>query len=235
MEKQLLSKFLKIVIPAETIKKAIRGELSEDELDLVVQKSPEPADYYDFDVFISIIHKFLNGEISKSYYRDWTIVVSYALQCNTFKENSKKQLLYQAISDGFDGHSFDNLESDKETECLEMIASLKYNNHLLVNVKNSVAPPFYNNKKVAVYICIDFCNHYNSHYKVCVADESHRVFKIDSIANPHYLENVNYTFVDEDEFYNLPSTYYEFYHDRSIDIHKYISECPYSDKKGNPI
>ena len=103
----------KTEIPKETIFRAIRGELSQEELDKVVQKEPEPADYYDFDTFMSMIHKLLRGEVSERYYLDWTIVVSWALQNNLFKENSKKVLLYESMSDCFDGHSFATLGEKK--------------------------------------------------------------------------------------------------------------------------
>lgn len=222
-------------IPKETMFRAIRGELSWEELDKVVQVTPKTADYYDFDAFLSVIHRFLRGELSRRYYLDWTIVVAWALQSNPFRKNSKRDLLYQALSNTFDGHSFDELEQEKERQCLEMLAYLKYYNHALKNTRKSVEPPFYNENQIAVYVCFDYCNHYNSHYKLCIADEKNEIFKITSVANPFYLEQIHYTFVEKDEFDVLASTYYEFFHDKSIDVHKYIAECPYMDADGKEL
>lgn len=223
------------VIPRETALKAVRGELTEDELSKVVQVDIERGNYYDFDAFMNVIHRFMRGEISRGYYVDWVITVAWALDSNTFKENSRKDLLYTNLSDRFDGHSFDELEGEMERECNEMIACLKYYNHLIVNAGRATPPTFYNEEKIAVYVCFDFCNHHNVHYKLCVADEKKHVFRITTIANPFYLENVNYTFTDNDDFEDLTSEYYDFYHDKNMDIHKYIKELPYLNINGEPI
>ncbi len=220
-------------IPKETVLKGIKGELSEEELDSIVQVELEWANYYDFDAFLSVIHRFLRGEISKEYYRNWLILVCRALSNNKFKENSKKDLLYEDISDCFDGHAFDELDEEKELQCNEMIAYLKYYNHRLDNIGKAEMPPFYNEGRVAVYVHFDFCNHHNVHYKLCVADGERKIFRTTVIANPAFLEAVNYTFVDDDEFDDLRSVYYEFYHDKTMDIHKYIAELPYLDVNGN--
>lgn len=223
------------LVPSETVFKGIRGELSYDELRRIVQVDLKEDDYYDFDAFITVIHKFLAGEISREYYTDWAILTAWALSANKCKDGSKKQLLYESLSDSFDGHSFDDLEQENEVECHEMIARLKYNHHLIKNLTKSEDPPFYNDGYVAVYICFDYCNHCNAHYKLCVADEEKEIFRITEIANPHYLENVNYTFLDRDEFEDLTSEYYDFYHDRRLDVQKYIEELPYLDADGEPV
>ena len=222
-------------IPRETIIKAIKGELTEDELKEIVQVDLEPGDYYDFDAFIDVIHRFLNGEITKRYYVDWVIIVAWAMSANKFKEYSKKRLLYDRISDNLDGHSFDELEDEKDRECNELIAHLKYYNHLLKSIGTSAPPTFYNEGQIAVYICFDFCNHHNVHYKICIADEKNSTFRIATITNPFYMENVNYTFTDRDDFEGLTSEYYDYYHDKNIDIHKYITEFPYLDADGNAL
>ncbi len=219
--------------PKEIVFKGIRGELSEDALDKIVQVSLEKADYYDFDAFISVIHKFLRGEISKNYYKHWLILVSWAMSSHKFKENSKRYLLYNSISYGFDGHSFDDCEDEKEYECYDMIASLKYDNHLLQNTRKSIVPPFYNKDGTAVFICFDYCNYYNEYRKICVVNEQDKTFKIDNITNPFYYEHINYTFVDEDEFGDLPNRYYEYFHDKTIDIREFVGERPYLDINGN--
>ncbi len=223
------------VIPKETVLRAVRGELTEDELDKIVQVDIERGDYYDFDAFMNVIHRFKRGEITRDYYRDWVILVAWALNSNDFRENSKKEILYNDLSNSFDGHAFDDLNEEKERECNEMIARLKHYNHQRKNIGRSYPPTFSNEDKVAVYICFDFCNHENEHYKLCVADAKNHVFRITTIANPFYLENVNYTFTDNDVFEYLTSEYYDFYHDKNMDIHKYIKELPYLDVHGEPI
>jgi len=221
-------------ISKETVFKAIKGELSGEELDeIIANVDLEEADYYDFNALMTVIEKFLHDEISKNYYRTWTIVVSMALAANPFKANSKKQLLYENMSDCFDGHSFGCFEKEKEIECHEMIAFLKHYNHSLQHIRKSNEPPFYNEKEVAVYVCFDYCNHHNVYYKLCVADAKKKVFRIFTVANPFYLKNINYTFVNRDDFEELKSTYYEFYHDRSMDVQRFIVELPHLDVNGN--
>ena len=222
-------------IQKELVFKAVKGGLTEKELSKIVQEKFEKADYYDFDAFVSVIHKFLNNAISKRYYLDWLIVVCGALNENMFKKGSKKQKIYQKLSDCFDGHSFDTLEEEKERECQEFLAMLKYYNHLLSNTNKIVEPPFYNKNNTVVYVCFSYCNGYNEHYKICIAVEDNEVFKIALISNPFYMEEVNYTFIEDDDFEDLTNKYYDFYHDKSIDIHKYIIENPYLDKDGKVI
>ncbi len=219
-------------VPKEIVCKGIRGELSEEALDKIVQVKLEKADYYDFDAFISVIHRFLRGEISRKYYKDWLILVSWAMASHKFKEKSKRYLLYNEISYGFDGHSFDDYEEEKEYECYSMIASLKYDNHQLQNTRKSVVPPFYNEDGTAVFVFFDYCNYYNEYHKICVVNEQDKTFKIDNVTNPFYYEHINYTFVDEDEFDELSNRYYKYFHDKALDIHKYIGERSYLDING---
>lgn len=221
------------IVPKETVLRGIRGELTADEFKKMRQGDIEHGDYYDFDAFMEMIHRFKRGEITKDHYLDWVILVSWALNSNDFKENSKKEILYNNLSDCFDGHAFDDLGDEKERECNEMIAHLKHYNHQLSILKGYKTPTFYSEGKVAVYVCFDFCNHENVHYKFCVADEKNKVFRVTTIANPFYMENVNYTFTDRDDFEDLTSEYYDFYHDKDMDIHKYIVELPYLDADGN--
>lgn len=222
-------------VPADLVRKGIRGELSPSELDKIVQVELERADYYDFDAFINMIHRFMRGEVSEGYYHDWVILVAWAMGANKCRENSKRYLLYQSISDCFDGDAFTEFEDGKEHECLEMIAFLKHYNHQLQNIQKSTEPPFYNEDGTAVYVCFEYCNQENVFYRLCVANEKTESFKITYIANPFYFEHINYTFVSGDDFDDLAGTYYEYFHDISIDIHDYIGERPFLDVDGNEV
>lgn len=222
-------------IDKDTVIRAIKGELTEEELGKVVQMKPQSANYYDFDSFISVIQRFKRGEISKRYFIDWAIVVAWALGSNNFQENSPREVLYEEMSECFDGFSFLDYDEEKERECNDLLAHVKYFDHRLKNIAKCEMPPFYTDESMAVYVSFDYCNHHNEHCKVCVADEENEVFRITYAANLFYLENVNYNFVDEDEFDELKSEYYEFYHDKYMDISKYIVELPYIDRNGKEI
>ena len=84
-------------------------------------------------------------------------------------------------------------------------------------------------------MCFDHCNYYNEFQRVCVADTKNEVFRIAYVANPLYLEEVNYTFADEDEFEDLADEYYGFFHDPSLDMSKYIAALPLRDKEGDTM
>ncbi len=221
----------KLKISKNTIFKAIRGQLSEEELDEVLKKYSnshefELADYYDFNVFTSIISKFMRGEISKDYYKSWLILVCNALNANKFKDRSKKQLLYNGLSYTFDGHAFDKLQEEKDIECRSMIAYLKDFNHILQNLEYSVRPPFYNENRYIVYVSFDFCNGNNCFYKLCVVDTKEEKFYIKKIINPDFKEDVNYTFSTRDSFEDLTNDYYHYYFDIKMDVSNFIVEGP---------
>ena len=217
----------KELIPKDVIFNAIRGKFSEAELEEVVQKDMEKADYYDFEAFMAMTKKFMNGEVSTNYYTGWLIVVSWALQANPFKFYSKKGQLYENMSYALDGASFNSFEEEKEQECYSIIAELKYYNHRRANLGKSEIPPFRNKNGVVVYVCFDFCNGENVFYKLCVVDTKKKVFTIKSIVEPIYFEDVNYTFVDSFEFDGLTNEYYEYFYDRDMDVGSYIKESPY--------
>jgi hypothetical protein len=222
-------------IPRETVWAALRGELSEEELAAVSQKPMARGDYYDFDMLLAGIHRFMAGEVSKEYYRDWVILVAWALSAHPFEENSKRGLLYEGLADSFDGHSFDNMEGEKDMEICEMIARLKCFNHERMHLRKSELPPFCDDEGVAVYVNFSHGNQNNTFYNVCVVDTAKKRFHLGQVVNPDYREDVNYTFVNAGDFNDLLSIYYEFFHDRSIDLCHYLPERYYLDQSGHPI
>ena len=222
-------------IPRETVWAALRGELSAEELDAVVQKPMVQDDYYDFDMLLAGIHRFMAGEISREYYRGWVILVVWALSANPFDDNSKRGLLYEELADSFDGHSFDNMEDERDMEGREMIAYLKCFNHKRMHLRKSELPPFCNDEDVAVYVNFSHCNQHNAFYNVCVVDMVKKRFHLGQVVNPDYREDVNYTFVNAGEFEDLSGIYYEFFHDRSVDLCHYLPERNYFDQNGCPI
>ena len=222
-------------LPRETVWAALRGELSEEELAAVVQKPVAQEDYYDFDMLLAGIHRFMAGEVSREYYRDWVILVAWALGANPFEENSKRALLYEELSYAFDGHSFRDMEEEREAECREMIAALKWFNHRRMHLRKSNLPPFCNEEGVAVYVHFSHCNRNNAFYNVCVVDTAKKCFHLGQVVNPDYREDVNYAFVNAGEFEDLSNTYYEFFHDRSMDLCHYLPERYYLDENDQPI
>lgn len=215
------------LIPASLVKKGINGELSYKELDKIVSVDVEESDYYNYDALIKGVTRFLRGEVSKKYYRDWLILVCWALNANKFKPYSKKWKIYDCLAGNFDGHSFDDLEEEKEAECNEIIAIIKYQNHLLQNVNKAKIPPFYNENKTIVYVNFAFCNKSNEFYRVCIVNDETKEFKIALVANCVFSPNVNYTFIDEDEALSLSNTYYEYYYNPAINEYDYISSLPF--------
>ena len=215
------------IVPASLVKKGINGELSYEELDKIVSVTLEKGDYYNYDAFMEGILRFLRGEVSKNYYKAWTILVSWALSANKLKAYSKKWKIYDSLSWSFDGHSFDAFEEEKEVECNGMIATLKYQNHLLQNINRAKTPAFYNKNKTVVYACFAFCNQYNKFSRVCIANEKEKVFKIALVANCSFLPSVNYTFIDEDEMLDLTNKYYEYYFVPTINEYDYIASLPF--------
>ncbi len=219
------------IVPASLVKKGINGELSYEELDKIVSVDVEEGDYYNYNAFMEGILRFLRGEVSKNYYKAWTILVSWALSANKLKLYSKKWKIYDSLAYDFDGHSFNNFNNleEKEIECNDMIATIKYKNHLLENVNKSKVPPFYNENKTIVYVNFAFCNQSNVFHRVCIANEDAKTFKLALVTNCNFLPNVNYTFIDEDEALNLSNTYYEYTFDLSINEHEYIASLPFKE------
>ena len=224
------------MIPRDTVIRGIRGELPYGEINEIFEGEISPYDYYDFDTFMSMIHKFLRGEITREYYLGWMVLVAWALNAASGLECRRdKERLYYDLSDCFDAHSFDSLTDEREKECNELIAYLKFYDHQLRNVHRADNIPFYNRGSVAVYICFDYCNYNNMYYSLCVADKRRRVFRVTTVVNPFFLESVNYTFVSRDDFEDLTGDYYDFYHDPTLDIHKYITELPRLNRRGKPV
>ena len=224
-------------ISADTVRAALCGECSEAELGALLRRFYdqndrfEKGDYFDLPALLSMIRRYLRGDVSKKYYRDWTLVACFALGAHPYREGSGRGRLYERAADTFDGHAWDVEKED----CLKVIALLKYYGHLLHHVRKGTPPPFYSEEGVAVYVCFDHCNHYNEFCRVCVADTKNERFRMAYVANPSYLEEVNYTFADEDEFEELTSEYYGFFHDPSLDIGKYIASFPLRDQKGKTL
>ena len=224
-------------IPAATVRTALRGECSEEEMKALLRRYYdrrdyfEKADYFDSDAYLSVIRRYLRGEISESYYKDFVLVACFALYAHPYREGSKRGHLYERAAYMLDGHAFDVAKK----ECPRVIALLKYYGHLLRHVRKITPPPFYNGDGTAVYVCFDHCNYYNEFQRVCVVDTKNEVFRIAYVANPLYLEEVNYTFADKDEFEDLAGEYYGFFHDPSLDMSKYIAALPLRDKEGDTM
>ena len=150
----------KPLIGRETVWKALRMELSKEELSKVcLFKYRLPKDnYYDFDLFIANIHEFMEGRVEVSTFDSWCVVVMRCLENCMDTKSEKLKSFYYDIGDYFDGMAFmspDISEEDKRVQCLEAIAWLKYQNHLVQNAKSRKATLFETNG-VMTYVSFAF-------------------------------------------------------------------------------
>ena len=214
ISKELVHKAIKCEIPFEQI-----SEIRISNLDM------ECDNYFDFDAYIDIIHRFMKNEINLQEYIDWVVVCLNALQSNNFAEYSEIKKIYDKLSNSFDGHAFCDFSKDSYmSDCRRMISEIKEVNHIIQNMHNKTDTPFYNDNNVIVYTLFDHCNQDNIYFKICVIDETHKKFKIGYAINPDFLEKINYSSISKFDFDNLTNKYYEYIEDENIDFTKYISK-----------
>lgn len=207
----------KPLINRETVWKALRLELSEEELSKVRSFDYRlPKDnYYDFDLFISKIHDVMEGRIEVSTFDSWCVIVMRCLENFMHTKSQRLRELYYDIGDYFDGMAFmsiDISDEDKCVQCLEDIAWLKYQNHLVQEAKTRKKTPFTTNG-VITYVTFGFSlnDGENCLLNVCVVDTENDTINYMVIPEFKYDERINYTFLTEAEFIDLHSAYYDGY------------------------
>lgn len=192
---------------------ALRCELDDETLSRVRSydyRLPKD-DYYDFPLLLEKLHAVMRGDLSVSYFHSWCVVVMRCLEdCMTTKSR-KLKALYYALGDAFDGLAFmdaDLSDEERQKECREFIAFLKYQDHLIGNVKTHSNAPFTTND-VVTYVAFAFTlNDGNEElYRVCVADLAHKTINYLFVPEFDYDERINYYILSEAEFDELPSAY----------------------------
>ena len=215
----------KELIPKEVVHSAIKCEIPFEQIGEIRCSGldMEYDDYFDFDAYIDIIHRFMKNQIKTQYYIDWAVVCMQSLYSNNFKPFSSLAKIYDILADMFDGHAFLGYDKgEKASFCREMIAYLKYYNHRIQNIKSNKKIPFYNENKILIYTVFDHCNQDNEFYRFCVVDQKNKRFKIGYVVNPNFLEEINYTLSSHRDFDSFTSQYYHYVEDEAIDFSKYV-------------
>ena len=201
------------MINKEEIIKGINCELNEKRLLEICQKKMEEHLYYDYNLFLATIYKALKREISFEYFTTWCVLICNCLNyVPGFDCRKKKFKILSIISDIFDGFSFE--DEFKEKELYYLIARFKYQNFLLEN-KEKKAPLFLSD---GVLRMLSF-NRANWTADSCVymaiyADYNTKTFSIRFVDDKDFgfMDNLNYSFVEEDEIDSFISK--QFYNDK---------------------
>lgn len=205
----------KPLIDRETVWKALRLELSEEELAKVSSfdyRLPKD-DYYDFELFLDKIHDVMAGRLEVWMFTLWCVIVMRCLEDHMNTKSGKLKGLFYEIGDYFDGMAFmssSSSEEERRKECLESIAWLKYYNHLVLDAKSRRKTSFTTN---GVITYIDFAFSLNDGcecmFKACVVDLDEGKINYMYIPEIEYDERINYTFLTRIEFDDLSSEYFE--------------------------
>lgn len=207
----------KPLILKEKIRRAIRWELDEKELDRIISFDYryEKDDYYDFDLIIDKIHALMNGEKSVSYFKSWCILLMRCFMDNMNCRSKKLLSLYYDLGYYFDGVAFMDSSLDGEEklkECRGIIAVLKNYNHAICDLKNKKATDFTTNG-VITYVALAFTlnDGEQSLYQVCVVDEKRKAINYLLVPEFDYSEDINYTFLSQADYEDLSAEYWDDY------------------------
>ena len=224
MNKSDRKKKLKTVkINKERVWQALRWELSDEELeampyiDIVYEKDY----YFDLELMLDKIHRFMNDEKRRYYFMHWCLIYMRCLMDSTpYRSRKSSRVCYEA-GDCFDAFAF---HDGSPEECRWLIAQLKWYKHCLDNLENKTRKEFEING-VSVYVLPDIYieNSDTDLYQILIADRADKKFNIFFVDGIDYDENVNYTFVEDDE--SLQDIVYNRFSlcklDRSLDFDYY--------------
>lgn len=201
----------KPVVGQETIKKAIRCALSQQELDDILSYDYryEKGDYGDFTIIYEKIHAAMAGALSVDYFTSWCVLLMRCFFDAMDTRSRKLQDVYNEIGDYFDGVAFmasDISEQEKCRELRELIAFLKYHEHLAEDIRSKSAEKF-QTAGVVTYVSFAFSaqDGERSLYRVCVADEIEKKVNYMFAADLDFDERIHYTLLSEADFEGLPS------------------------------
>ncbi|MDE7087223.1 MAG: hypothetical protein K2O67_03420 [Clostridia bacterium] len=187
------------IIAKEKIWQALRWKLSDEELaeipynDIVYENDY----YFDLELMLDKIHRFMNGEKPRRYFMDWCLIYMRCLM--SFMPHCNKTLNheYYQVGDTFDAFAFNDGTPE---ECRWLIAYLKWHAHRIKNATNKADTEFETNG-VLVYIRPDaYIEESDTDlYQVLIVDNSEKKFNIVFIEGIDYDEHINYSFADYDE------------------------------------
>ena len=209
--RQTAEKKKKPVVGQETIKKAIRCELSQKELEdmLSYDYRYEKGDYCNFSVLYDKIHAVMEGVLGVEYFRLWCTLLMRCFLDAMDTRSKKLQDVYNQIGDYFDGVAFmasDISEQEKCRELRELIAFLKYYEYLAADIRSDRAEKF-QTEGVVTYVSFAFSvqDGERSLYRVCVTDEIEKKVNYMMVVDLDFDERINYTLLSEADFGGLPS------------------------------
>ena len=201
----------KPVVGHETIKKAIRCELSQQELHDILSYDYryEKGDYGDFSVIYDKIHATMEGALSVDYFTSWCVLLMRCFFDAMDTRSRKLQDVYNEIGDCFDGAAFMASHISEQKKCRELrelIAFLKYHEHLAANIRSKSAEKF-QTAGVVTYVSFAFSVQDGERllYHVCVVDEIEKKVNYMFAADLDFDERINYTLLSEAEFGELSS------------------------------
>lgn len=97
----------------EDVMRAVRGEASYEELEVILKKTNKIGLYYNYQEIREVLLRKKKGEISDEYFKPWLILLANSLSCEK----------YEFLSNYFDACSFCDNYNDKTLS--EMLATLK--------------------------------------------------------------------------------------------------------------
>ncbi|MBO5898185.1 MAG: hypothetical protein J6R04_04160 [Clostridia bacterium] len=225
----------KNAIPAEQIRRGLRGEMSEDELRALDYMDRQLAldDYFDLDSMLEVVHRMMRGEFSNQYFVDWCLLGMQAMFAHPFRSGTKLARMYDNVADMFDCYGFCSL-AEGAAMLRSLICDLKEYEHEISCLKNGgKKTPFYNAGKVIVYHCFDHTSDGGriTCHRVCVADEKHRLIRYGYMLDIDFFEHINYTQLSEKEFDGLSTQYYKYTETDEIDFSRYFGRVVH-EKRG---
>lgn len=214
-KKRLEAEAAKPVIPKETVWQALRWELNKDDLHklLSLDIKFQEDDYFDLNLIIDKIHQFMEGgRVSDKYFFDWFVVL---MRCFYYinTDNEELQNIYDEIADHVDCLTFRHASDENaQKECRQLIAQLKFYNHQVEDIKNNKTTDFEKNG-VIVYLAFGFTLHdgHDEVYYACIVDKINKLINYTVLYNVVFDEEINYTLISEEEFYDVYDRYFQGY------------------------
>ena len=216
------------LVSKEMVLQGIKGLLSPTDLATISYgKELEKGAYFLPDAFIEGIQRYLKGEATLEYTKNWLFLLMSALYSTSYRNGSKKEQICEDLAYFIDGQLF--FIEDEGVRCArEILSEFKESAHAFAHTHLKNIPPMRTNDRFVVYTCFSYCNGSNEFHKICVIDEKTKTFQITYIINPDYLEDVNYNSLDEYDFDYLPNRLYQnYYQDIHMDLTPFIHQCPY--------
>lgn len=206
----------KPAISQEKLWDAINWQIDKDSLHKILSYDfrYEKGDYYNFELMLDKIHRYMAGEVTDSYFNSWCVLMMRCLFEATKCEKIDLQNIYEEIADYLDGFAFGCYTSEKEkhADCRELIAELKYYNHQIEDIKRGKTTDFEKNG-VIVHVAFTFTlsGGYDCAYYMCIVDKRKKLINYTVVYNLDFDEEISYTILSEAEFSRLSSDYFDDY------------------------